>query len=274
MNIEIPTDEDGELLCVICQEKIGYVNHDGDRESPVQLDCHHVFGNICLDSWLSKKSRCPICRERVEGYNTASSSEGSDSGESMEGDSGGESDDEDSDMESDVEVVIDVSSDSDMSGLDSGDENDGDQGAGEDTDSDMAVSEVEEGMDQDTDSDRARSGVEDQDSQSGASQATHITISSDGIDAGSDMSVEDVDGHEQMTEDGEEQSDADAEQQSYRRRHGPITPQDLMTRITSHAAVGSLMRGIVAGRIDLGSILNQTHRPVYESISEDDGDSD
>ena len=50
----------------ICASK--YLKQRGDlpAEWPVRLeDCGHVFGNLCLERWLSENDSCPGCRRQL-----------------------------------------------------------------------------------------------------------------------------------------------------------------------------------------------------------------
>jgi hypothetical protein len=100
-NIEIPT-EGGYLVCVICCDKIGTANDQGEREQPVQLDCQHVFGNICLDFWLTQKKRCPLCRAVVDIGGSSSSDDGGDFSEPDTGETANNENEEDSDEDDDI----------------------------------------------------------------------------------------------------------------------------------------------------------------------------
>lgn len=132
-NVEIPT-EDGELLCVICHEKIGAPNDNGDREHPVQLECRHVFGNKCLDRCLAARNSCPICRTVVEGYGN-----------------GNHSDDDDSQANSDIETG------GTGPGVDAISINDSDSAIGSDSGSEpvpeVIVIDSDDDMDEDSDDD-------------------------------------------------------------------------------------------------------------------------
>lgn len=124
-NVEFMT-EDGSLVCVICYDKIGETNTEGQRESPVQLECQHLFGNICLDKWLSKKRKCPICRSEVK-MDAGSSSQSSDDSLS----------DSDSNEDEDMEGSDDGSQDMSDEGSDNFDESDSEMGENSDeTDTD------------------------------------------------------------------------------------------------------------------------------------------
>lgn len=55
---EIQHDPD----CTICREPLGQ-GHDGvPAEYPRSLPCGHVFGTMCIQTWLQGNSSCPTCR--------------------------------------------------------------------------------------------------------------------------------------------------------------------------------------------------------------------
>ncbi|KAH1045815.1 hypothetical protein J1N35_036599 [Gossypium stocksii] len=43
--------------CVICLEEF----KDGDS-CRVLTKCNHLYHQLCIDEWLAKNSRCPLCR--------------------------------------------------------------------------------------------------------------------------------------------------------------------------------------------------------------------
>lgn len=56
----------GNDMCPICLES--YSNTGG--ETAVRIPCGHIFGVICLQTWLSGHNTCPLCRAKVEGLFT------------------------------------------------------------------------------------------------------------------------------------------------------------------------------------------------------------
>jgi len=44
------------LMCIICTEVFN---------EPKRTGCGHTFCDICITQWLSKTSKCPICRDAV-----------------------------------------------------------------------------------------------------------------------------------------------------------------------------------------------------------------
>jgi hypothetical protein len=44
--------------CPICLQEI-------NAETCVTTSCNHVFYQLCIDSWLSKKNTCPCCRNSI-----------------------------------------------------------------------------------------------------------------------------------------------------------------------------------------------------------------
>ncbi|KAI9732953.1 MAG: hypothetical protein M1818_007386 [Claussenomyces sp. TS43310] len=62
---ELP--EGFEHSCAICHEPFGISNsEDAIIEHPVRLPCHasHIFGSVCLHSWIAEEKSCPMCRAR------------------------------------------------------------------------------------------------------------------------------------------------------------------------------------------------------------------
>ena len=57
----LPASDHPEAVntCPICQEAF---KNTARPEVPVRLPCHHVFGALCISSWISIKRTCPLCR--------------------------------------------------------------------------------------------------------------------------------------------------------------------------------------------------------------------
>jgi hypothetical protein len=51
--LEVPEE------CSICMEKLTYKMH---------LQCGHCFHDDCIDTWLSSKSTCPLCRQKCNDW--------------------------------------------------------------------------------------------------------------------------------------------------------------------------------------------------------------
>lgn len=51
---------DEPLECVICLNELGGVDDPGST-----LLCGHRFHAQCVDEWLAKDGRCPVCRKRI-----------------------------------------------------------------------------------------------------------------------------------------------------------------------------------------------------------------
>jgi hypothetical protein len=227
-NIEIPT-EDGELVCVICYDKIGTINDTGEREQPVQLDCQHVFGNICLDFWLSKKRRCPICRTQVGGHG-GSSDESDFSGSEGSDSSGSEEEEGDSDDNEDMDEDFDGESDSGDDVADSGDD-------------ESQVSELSDLSD-------------------------HTQMSLDTEDGGDDIDIEVGmagvgDEAEISTTSGEPAARTSAQQL----RQGLLDRLSSLT--SSTAATGNTMRFLVSAGMNLASVAGRSRTAQDDSMEED-----
>jgi hypothetical protein len=55
------TTEDND--CPICQNLIGDIDGNISAESLMQLPCGHVFGDMCIDTWMRAHESCPCCRK-------------------------------------------------------------------------------------------------------------------------------------------------------------------------------------------------------------------
>ena len=57
----LPASDHPEAIttCPICQEAF---ENTARPEVPVRLPCQHVFGALCISSWISIKETCPLCR--------------------------------------------------------------------------------------------------------------------------------------------------------------------------------------------------------------------
>ena len=57
----LPASDHPEAIttCPICQEAF---ENTARPEVPVRLPCQHVFGALCISSWMSIKETCPLCR--------------------------------------------------------------------------------------------------------------------------------------------------------------------------------------------------------------------
>ena len=57
-----------ERTCCICfQPFSATLSSQGGPETPVQLRCGHVFGEVCILTWTLASNSCPLCREDVFG---------------------------------------------------------------------------------------------------------------------------------------------------------------------------------------------------------------
>lgn len=55
-----------ERSCCICLQPFGPIAlTQGGSEAPVQLPCGHVFGEVCISSWILDNNSCPLCRKQV-----------------------------------------------------------------------------------------------------------------------------------------------------------------------------------------------------------------
>jgi hypothetical protein len=42
------------------------VPEGGEKESPVELPCGHIFGHIRITAWLNENKSCPFCRRMYD----------------------------------------------------------------------------------------------------------------------------------------------------------------------------------------------------------------
>ena len=55
-----------DRCCSICFAAYGtQITPEVKGECPVQLPCSHVFGLVCLKTWLTENNTCPICRREL-----------------------------------------------------------------------------------------------------------------------------------------------------------------------------------------------------------------
>ncbi|KAI9770254.1 MAG: hypothetical protein M1840_003412 [Geoglossum simile] len=56
-----------DRTCSICMDPFGETEPiNGTSENPVRLPCGHVFGYICIKTWLREHCTCPTCRRKLE----------------------------------------------------------------------------------------------------------------------------------------------------------------------------------------------------------------
>lgn len=53
---------DPEVFCAICLE---YYSHD-DYITTLPCDSRHLFHTKCIEQWLSKNNKCPLCKKMVD----------------------------------------------------------------------------------------------------------------------------------------------------------------------------------------------------------------
>jgi hypothetical protein len=57
-DIQVDKSED---VCPICLQKFNEIN---ERKTSIRmLRCNHMFCNRCIQIWLQKKKKCPICNQ-------------------------------------------------------------------------------------------------------------------------------------------------------------------------------------------------------------------
>jgi len=55
----LPSEE-----CVICLNELSH-EEEPDDQPTVALVCGHIFHTRCINEWLEKDGRCPVCRHRI-----------------------------------------------------------------------------------------------------------------------------------------------------------------------------------------------------------------
>jgi hypothetical protein len=227
--IEIPT-EDGDLICVICYEKIGTTNDEGEREQPVQLDCQHVFGNICLDFWLTKKTRCPICRTIVTGH-------------------GGDSSD-----------------DSEFSGSDdsrSSESTDSEENGDSDSDDAMGDDSEDDSVDEDGHDDNASQASENSDMSSLSNASDDSDISEMSVDTTDEGGGSGTHGMSENDFETQPSSSVDDNRRT-------LTVHQTINPLSANTIAGGLMAGFASGLLNLASVIGRAGAsPENDSMDED-----
>lgn len=62
---ENKVDSEPRQQCHICLSVLGTVSEEGIIEHAVRLTCTHVFGSICISTWLKDHNTCPCCRRKL-----------------------------------------------------------------------------------------------------------------------------------------------------------------------------------------------------------------
>ena len=57
VRVPLNTAPDADNMCAVCHETLN---------SPVQLQCKHVFCEECIGRWLEREHTCPMCRAKIE----------------------------------------------------------------------------------------------------------------------------------------------------------------------------------------------------------------
>lgn len=63
---EFPLTALAEKNCNICGEEMGKLSPENTLEKPVRTPCQHIFGHLCILTWLNETNdpTCPMCRSR------------------------------------------------------------------------------------------------------------------------------------------------------------------------------------------------------------------
>lgn len=59
---QIQEQEDSELFCSICLD----VYLPDDYVTMLPCDERHAFHTKCIEAWLDKSNRCPLCKKKVD----------------------------------------------------------------------------------------------------------------------------------------------------------------------------------------------------------------
>ncbi|KAK3170957.1 hypothetical protein OEA41_003041 [Lepraria neglecta] len=94
-----------ESECMICNAPYDTVNHEGQTEHAVRLECDHIMGSGRISKWLleRRKNPCPYCRRELFPSREVDSYADDDEDDDDEDDDDEDDDDDDDDEDDDDE---------------------------------------------------------------------------------------------------------------------------------------------------------------------------
>ena len=65
--VEISSLDEEDRTCSICYDEYGVARPEAEEpaEDPVKMPCGHVFGKLCITTWLEEHCTCPACRHKL-----------------------------------------------------------------------------------------------------------------------------------------------------------------------------------------------------------------
>lgn len=58
--------EEDAKECPICYRDYYTGDAENEMETPVKIQCGHVYGSKCLDKWIQENDSCPTCRAKLD----------------------------------------------------------------------------------------------------------------------------------------------------------------------------------------------------------------
>jgi hypothetical protein len=70
--VDVSSLDEDDRTCSICYDEYGVVRPEAEEpaEDPVKMPCGHVFGKLCITTWLEEHCTCPACRHKLSKADT------------------------------------------------------------------------------------------------------------------------------------------------------------------------------------------------------------